>query len=260
MKCVTDIVYDPANELALDLYLPDTLTASACVIYMHGGGFQKGSRQEVEAGYFAQPLTDAGFAVASISYRLNTKITAFSDKNKAYILAYTARSAKVGLAMSPKLYGPAFMGAMEDLSKAVGYLWVEGQGLGIASNRVGVIGVSAGGIAALALAYPPTHWMAHVAKPDAVVAISSAFVQPWRLQADGPPCLLYHGLNDRVISIEDNDVGMLRAEQTGAPVTLVNTGVKGHATQVDTVLDGTDRNGVPYMQSVIDHFARLVDD
>lgn len=259
MKCVADIVYDPDAHLALDLYLPDDLTATACVIYAHGGGFRRGARHHVEAAHFAQHLTDAGFAVASISYRLGTGTDAFSQKDQDYIEAYAARGAKLGLRMSPKLYGTAFMAAMEDMSKAIEYLWVEGAALGIAQRKIGVLGVSAGGIAGLALAYPPTHWAVRVSKPDAVVAISSAIVQPWRIEEDGPPCMMIHGPQDRIISIEDAQIGAMRAEQAGAPVTLIDTAVPGHATQVDVVLDGADAEGVPYMQTVIAHFGHLLD-
>lgn len=260
MKCVSDIVFDRHANLALDLYLPDNLSASACVIYAHGGGFRKGSRDEEVAAHFAQVMTDAGFALASISYRLGTGLDAFSEKDQGYIQAYSGRSGKVGLTLSPKLYGAAFLAALEDMSKAIEYLWVEGAALGIAQRKVGVLGVSAGGIAGLALAYPPTHWMVRVSKPDAVVAISSAIVQPWRLEEGGPPCLMIHGPQDRVIDIANPEIGALRAEQSGAPVQLINTGVPGHATQVDVVLDGADVDGVPYMQRVLDQFAVLLED
>jgi len=260
MRCVSDIVYDPDAQLAFDLYLPDTLSASACIIYAHGGGFRRGARHNDEVAYFAQAFTDAGFALASISYRLGTGLNAFSEKDQGFIAAYTGRSSKLGLTLSSKLYGAAFMAAMEDISKAIEYLWVEGAALGIADRKIGVLGVSAGGIAGLALAYPPTHWAVRVSKPDAVVAISSAIVQPWRLEEGGPPCLMIHGPNDRIIDIADAEIGALRAEQTGAPVRLINTGVPGHATQVDVVLDAADADGVPYMQHVLDQFAVLVED
>ena len=259
MKCVPDITYDPAKELALDLYLPDDLNATACVIYAHGGGFRRGARHHVEAPHFAQHLTDAGFAVASISYRLRTNLNVFEPRDREYIEAYVARSAKVGLTLSPRLCGPEFIAAMEDMSRAIEYLWVEGKGLGIQGRKIGVLGVSAGGIAGLALAYPPTHWAHRVSKPDAVVAIGSALVQPWRLDAEGPPCLMIHGQRDRIIDISNPKIAAQRAETAGAPVTLLDTGVKGHSTQVDVVLDGDTPEGVPYMQLVLDHFARLVD-
>lgn len=260
MKCVSDIVYDPRHKLELDLYLPDTLTADACVIYMHGGGFRRGHRSHVEAGHFAQRLTDAGYAMAAISYRLRTDISAFSEDDQAHIQAQIERSKKVGLDLSPNLYGASFVAAMEDLSNAIEYLWVEGERLGIASRKLGILGISAGGIAGLALAYPPMPWVRRVSRPDAVVALSAAIVHPWRLEPNGPPCLMFHGPQDRIIDMGNAQLGAARAQQVGAPVTLIDTKVKGHVTQVDAVLDGTHHDGTPYMQLVLDQFARLRDE
>ena len=257
MKCVSDIVYDPRHKLGLELYLPDTLTADACVIYVHGGGSDSGHWADVETAHIAQKLTEAGFAMASISYRFRTEIGAFSDEDTALIQAQMARSKKVGLDLSPSFYGASLFATMEDISNAIEYLWVEGDRLGIASNKLGVLGVSAGGIAGLALAYPPKAWVRRVSRPDAVVAISSALVHPWRLEADGPPCLMFHGTNDDVIDIGNVQLGAARAQQLGVPVTLIDTKVDGHMSQVDEVLDGTHPDGTPYIQMVIDHFARL---
>lgn len=261
MKCVSDIVYDPRHNLELDLYLPDSLTADACVIYVHGGGFRNGDRADVESGHFAQKLTESGLAMASISYRLRTELEAFEHQDAEQITAHMARTEKVGLSLSPRLYGPSMIAAMEDMSNAIEYLWVEGDRLGITSRKLGILGVSAGGIAGLALAYPAMPWMRRVSRPDAVVAISAALVHPWRLEAGGPPCLMFHGPNDRVIDIGNAQLGAARAQQVGASVALIDTKVKGHASQVDEVLDGTHPDGTPYMQMVIDQFARLrVDD
>lgn len=259
MKCLPDIVYDADTHLALDLYLPDSLRAEACVIYAHGGGFQTGGRDHVEALHFAKHFTDAGFALASVSYRLSTPAEAFGARDQGYIEDYAARSAKIGLTLSSKLYGPAFIAAMEDLSKAVSFFWMEGQSIGVVTPKVGILGVSAGGIAALALAYPPAHWRHRVSRPDAVVAISAAFVQPWRLEEGGPPCLLINGVRDRIIHLQNARIGAMQAQQVGAPVTLHNTRVAGHLAQVDLVLDGQTRHGERYIQLVLDEFARLRD-
>ncbi len=257
MKSLPDIVYDGDAHLSLDLYLPDSLQAEACVIYAHGGGFRKGGRDHVEALHFARHFTQAGFALASVSYRLDTPARAFSASDQASIERCMARSRKVGLTLSPRLYGPAFMAAVEDLSKAVSFLWREGHSLGIKAPKVGILGVSSGGVAALALAYPPVQWHHRVSRPGAVVAISSAFVQPWRLNEEGPPCLMINGVRDRIIHLQNARIGALRADQVGAPVTLHNTRVPGHLAQVDLVLDGMTRHGERYMQLMLDEFARL---
>ncbi|MEM7471880.1 MAG: hypothetical protein AAF340_11070 [Pseudomonadota bacterium] len=261
MKCVPDIPFDTENALSLDLYLPNTLTARGCVVYAHGGGFRKGSRHDEVAPHFAAALTAAGFAMASVSYRLATGPEAFSELDQSYIAAYGRRTGAVGFSLSPKLYGTAFIAATEDISRAIEFLWVEGGNLGIASRKTGVLGVSAGGIAGVSLAYPPSHWRERLVMPDAVVAISSAIVQPWRLSDRGAPCLMLHGPGDRVIDIRDPEFGAARATQVGAPVHLVNTGVRGHATQVDAVLDGAGLDGQgSFMDMILTHFSKMLDE
>lgn len=257
MKCVADITYDMQRGLALDLFVPDNLQAHACVIYAHGGGFRRGERSDPDAVQFAKHLTDAGFAVASVSYRLNTPLEDFPENEQKMITAFQARSVKVGLKLKDGLMGAAFTAVVEDLSHAIEFLWVEGEDLGIMSRKVGVLGVSAGGLAALALAYPPTHLSRRVSRPDSVVAISAAFVQPWRLEKDGPPCLLINGPKDPVVGIENAQKGATRAQWVGAPVKLMQTNVQGHTAQVDAVLDGMDAKRTPYMTHVLASFERL---
>ncbi|MEM6408972.1 MAG: hypothetical protein AAF700_11200 [Pseudomonadota bacterium] len=260
MKCVPDLRFDAEHDLSFDLYLPDQMKAKACVVYAHGGGFRKGSRHDGAAEQFAVHLTEVGFAMASVSYRLGTPMTAFSPERQSYISSYMHRTASVGLSLSSKLYGPAFIAALEDLSRAIEYLWVEGSNLGITTRKTGLLGISAGGIAGLSLAFPPTHWQVRLVKPDAVVAISSAIVQPWRLSEKGPPCLMLHGPNDRITPMRDAEFGAARAEQVGAPVRLIETGVPGHATQVDAVLDGaTDRGGTRFIDLIIYQYEAMLD-
>ncbi|MBI1382674.1 MAG: alpha/beta hydrolase fold domain-containing protein [Planctomycetaceae bacterium] len=68
---VADVVFATAPggaELALDLYLPDKGgDPLPLLIYVHGGGWQTGSKFPCPAA----PFLDAGFAVASVEYRLS---------------------------------------------------------------------------------------------------------------------------------------------------------------------------------------------
>jgi acetyl esterase/lipase len=71
-EILKDIVYATVGgtKLRLDLYLPSGAASAArpLVIWIHGGGWQKGSRAAVADK--AGPLLARGFAVASIDYRL----------------------------------------------------------------------------------------------------------------------------------------------------------------------------------------------
>lgn len=69
-KKIGDIVYaqHDGTDLLLDLYLPDNPPTKRLpvVIWVHGGGWAKGSKEGCKAVF----LTMHGFAVASINYRL----------------------------------------------------------------------------------------------------------------------------------------------------------------------------------------------
>ena len=55
-------------DLNLDLYIPNGLSATApCVVWIHGGGWQTGSRFPANV----QDVANAGYVVASIDYRLS---------------------------------------------------------------------------------------------------------------------------------------------------------------------------------------------
>ncbi|QDU94907.1 alpha/beta hydrolase [Lignipirellula cremea] len=64
-----DIVFAQASDqdLALDLYLPAGVERPPLVMFIHGGGWQSGSRKKCPVAF----LTESGYAVASVSYRLS---------------------------------------------------------------------------------------------------------------------------------------------------------------------------------------------
>jgi acetyl esterase/lipase len=66
-----DLAYaDGSASQVLDIWLPEgAAAATPLVIYIHGGAFKGGDKAMV--GSKVQPLLDAGFAVASLNYRLS---------------------------------------------------------------------------------------------------------------------------------------------------------------------------------------------
>lgn len=232
------IQFAPEKNLFLDLCTP-VVPVRAVVLYLHGGGFLKGSRAEQPSGLLAQRLVPGGVAVASADYRLRTPLSAFSKEGAAAVLAAQARSKAVGLTLAARLCGPEMYAALEDADAALRFL--AGQFAGV---PIVICGVSAGGILGLSLAHPP-RGMA-LARPDGVLAISGAMVQPWRLVAGGPPAIMLHGHPDRVIGIENPRLALRRAKARGADLRLVETGTGGHNPQVAVFCNATDPEGAPY--------------
>jgi acetyl esterase/lipase len=70
----TDIIYLTAQgyEAKFDLYRPAVQAPAPVVVYIHGGGWVNGEKEQVALS--ALPFMEMGFAVANVEYRL-AKIT-----------------------------------------------------------------------------------------------------------------------------------------------------------------------------------------
>ena len=67
---VADIPYAvvDGHELEFDLYLPTNVSRPPLLLWVHGGAWQAGSKD----GAPSAPFVDAGYALASVNYRLST--------------------------------------------------------------------------------------------------------------------------------------------------------------------------------------------
>ena len=107
-----DLVYKTVggSDLALDIYLPTARNQRApLVVWIHGGGWRSGSKDRCPVTF----LTDSGYAVASINYRLTT--------------------------VAP------FPAQIEDCKAAIRWLRANADTFGFDRERVAVAGASAGG-------------------------------------------------------------------------------------------------------------------
>ncbi|MGK5115675.1 MULTISPECIES: alpha/beta hydrolase fold domain-containing protein [unclassified Geodermatophilus] len=119
-----DLTYaTPGGEpLQLDLYVPRTPEPAPVCVYLHGGGWLRGSRADRAAERLV-PVAAAGVAVAAVQYRLSGRAT--------------------------------FPAPLDDVRAAVRWLRAEGAGHGVDPARIGAWGASAGGhLAALAALCP----------------------------------------------------------------------------------------------------------
>jgi acetyl esterase/lipase len=108
-----------SGELSLDFYPAFNRANAPCVIVVHGGGWNGGSRAEIP--HFNHWLARGGYAVAAIDYRL-----------------------------APQFRWPA---QREDITAAVAFLKAHASALGIDASRLVLLGRSAGGHLAEAAAY-----------------------------------------------------------------------------------------------------------
>ena len=112
IKALRDIEYVPGGgrSRSLDVYLPEKADAPLpLIVWIHGGGWSAGSKD----GNQALRLMDAGFATASINYRLSQEAI--------------------------------FPAQIEDCKAAIRFLRAHAKDYNIDPNRIGVWGSSAGG-------------------------------------------------------------------------------------------------------------------
>ena len=122
-KMVKDIEYANilGQSLKLDLYLPSEPRGSGLVVWIHGGGWRKGNKNNC----FINWLPKYGFSVASISYR-------FSNVAK-------------------------FPAQLHDCKGAVRWLRANASKYGFNPNKIFVAGASAGGHLAALMATTGSH-------------------------------------------------------------------------------------------------------
>ncbi|MCE9591568.1 MAG: alpha/beta hydrolase [Planctomycetes bacterium] len=110
-----EVIYGRAGDidLRLDLYLPAMPVArpAPCVVFVHGGGWNKGARTAFH--WHARQMANLGFVAASVGYRLS------------------------GTAKYPA--------ALDDCQRAVRWLRKHAEEFGIDTARFGAMGSSAGG-------------------------------------------------------------------------------------------------------------------
>jgi len=233
-------IQTPDHSLELDLYTPTTREPPAgypLVLWLHGGGWIAGNKR---VDLFIKDLTDLGYAVASVEYRLATE------------------------AKWPAQF--------DDARTALVWLLRNSEQLKIDPTRVAVSGQSAGGHLALLLAfagsksikgagspklppeavkaviamYPPTDLVDLVpgdqttsdlhpvaillGQPLASARQPAEEASPIRhATSSAPPVFLLHGDSDPVVPIEQSRKLAVRLERLGVPYRFDVREGDGHA-------------------------------
>lgn len=183
------------ESLKLDVYQPTERRAdSITVIYVFGGGFADGSRNDSIALEACKALLKKGYIAVSIDYRLGIRYTNFDT---------------VKILNSFNVFYRCATWASEDLCAAVNYLCQHAPELGILTDRIVLTGASAGAITVLQADYARCNSMAPASvlpagwKPMAVVSYSGAVLtkdgKPHYATSPAPTCL-FHGTIDRVVN------------------------------------------------------------
>ena len=72
MKEILDVQYSNYEETLVDIYLPENKNFTT-IVNFHGGGLDHGSKSGATLQMVAKAFADAGYAFASVEYRMYPK-------------------------------------------------------------------------------------------------------------------------------------------------------------------------------------------
>jgi predicted esterase len=187
-------------DLFLDIYNPSKGSCTTfdgkkkpTVIFMFGGGFIRGTRDDESYNKWFRQLTTNGYRVVSIDYRLGLK-----------------GSDKVGVAQVNVLDKAIHM-AVEDLFSATNFIIDNAKELGIDPYNMIISGSSAGAISVMQAEYEianRTHWAAVLPAGFnyvGVMSFSGAILsREGKVDFKSSPCptLMLHGTADELVPYE----------------------------------------------------------
>jgi acetyl esterase len=229
-RLMRDIEYARVDgaSLRMDASIPASPERAPAVVIVHGGGWVSGDRRFDVQPLF-EPLSDAGFAWFSISYRLATDVTQFGV-------------------------------AIADVQDAVRYVRCHAVAFNIDPGKIALIGESAGGqlaamaalrgsgdtaVEAVVALYAPTDLVSLVKASNGIPAQIRNSVRgtPWEtlviaglthlspidnVRHDMPPFLFIHGTADRLVPFQQSSDMCKRMKKAGATCELYAVEGAGH--------------------------------
>lgn len=172
------------KNLKLDFYKPKKIKGKKpLIIYVHGGGFSGGKRNDKYAVDFSKEMATYGYAVASISYRLTMKGIGFGCNTNANL--------KIN----------AFNNVSKDISYAIRYILKRNRKFKIDTSKIILVGSSAGAEAVLNLAYVFENTILDTNfKFAGVIAMAGAIITNDKITHEKAiPTQLFHGLKDNLV-------------------------------------------------------------
>lgn len=130
-----DVAYGPHSRNRLDVWALNRRRPAPVVVYMHGGGFVTGSKEQVNFPRSTVPqLLAAGLSVVSISYRYG-----YEDPDAALLATNPDDEGSIN-----DVNGTRMDYILRDCARAIQFLRYRAAELNIDPNRIGVYGSSAG--------------------------------------------------------------------------------------------------------------------
>lgn len=193
------------QSLDLDVFVPamDAQTDRPLILYMHGGGFSGGRRDEPGIQEFCKRLARHGYVAVSMSYRLTR--------------AGTATTFGCDCPAVDKLN--TFNEAVEDIQDATFFLIKYREKLGIDPHKIILSGSSAGAESVLNAAYQPPSCYGLESGPVSyagVISMAGAIPDTSRIYNESAvPSLLFHGTCDDLVPYASASHHYCKPDQPG---------------------------------------------
>ncbi len=174
------------QKLDLDIYRPagDVATDRPIFLYVHGGGFSGGTRNDNGIVDFCTKIAKRGYVAVSISYRLTRKGT----------------KTEFGCECTAKEKLATFAAAVDDLHDATAFLINNCEEFGIDPDKIILAGSSAGAETVLNAVYDrPVRYEDQVTYAG-VISMAGAIPDTAKVTADTAiPTLFFHGTCDDLV-------------------------------------------------------------
>jgi len=209
LQATANITYNSQSQ-HLDLYTPSSISKHSALMFIHGGGFNAGGKEDMAA--HAKHYAALGFVTASINYR--------SSLDERY---------------------PA---AINDATDALNWMKSKASEYGYSANKIILIGYSAGGTIALNVGLDAANNTAAVIDIAGITdleAFVSAGTVPglkenmnkymggkdpvlasplYQVNQYAPPIFIFHGKNDGLVPISQSTALMEQLKQHNVPVSF----------------------------------------
>jgi predicted esterase len=182
-----------SNQLGLDIYTlrgVDSMNKRPCVLFVFGGAFVTGERDDTLYNHYFNSLVENGFSVVSISYRLGMR-------GVKHVSKFNIKPLRNAVNM-----------AVEDLYDATNWLITHANQFGLDTSKIILSGASSGAITVLTAEFQRRNLKAaaQVLPPGfeytAVISFAGAvlsFDGSLKYLVNPAPYLLFHGTADKIV-------------------------------------------------------------
>jgi acetyl esterase/lipase len=211
--------------LLLDFYRPNQPcnVARPTVVFVHGGGFQSGSRKGGNVTAMADELAPLGINLISIQYRLQGDNPAISTEFAAFERDYQAMGSN-----EPAERIRAFTAAVEDTVRTLRWMQSNASQFCIDPNRIGLWGSSAGAYTVLHAGYALDRYNIQRPVPRVIVDYWGGLFRDSDLEAGEAPLFVLHGTADATVAYSEATQITDRAAIVRVPHTFYTVIGGGH--------------------------------